>query len=493
MIPDGIDTLSTNAFYHFSGMTSLTIPDGVKEFSYGLRDHGYSDLDGLACPNLTKIKVGKGLSDTHQVMVYQCDQLSDVQIASASIIRFDTCKGLKELKVPDGVMHLILRSCENLTTLILGKGHEMLEISSCKELLDVYNPAVTPLVTNYNTYPNTNVSFSEDCLIEYVTLHVPESALDAYKTTAPWSNFGTIVALKEGDPGYDDAKPEGDKIVFADQLAEQICIEHWDTDGDGKLSLAEAAAVTDLGTTFQGTKIRSFNELKYFTGLTVIADNAFNSCNLLEAISLPDGIKSIGSSAFYYCASLPSVNLPDGVTELGSEVFKACYKFTSLNLPRSVSKIPSGAYSYCRSLPDILEIPDHITEIGGGAFGGGISFKKVYIPSSVKVLSSIFYDSWTTISSYAEEIHVDDINTWLNITFDNSGLWWKHTPFHLFVNGSEVTEVVVPDGITKIGDYQFANLESITSITIPNSVTTIGEYNQEIKGETNVEIIPVIA
>ncbi len=46
--------------------------------------------------------------------------------------------------------------------------------------------------------------------------------------------------------------------------------------------------------------------------------------------------------------------------------------------------------------------------------------------------------------------------------------------------------------VTSIGERAFQG-SGLTSVTIPNSVTTIGEYNQEIKGETNVEIIPVIA
>ena len=47
--------------------------------------------------------------------------------------------------------------------------------------------------------------------------------------------------------------------------------------------------------------------------------------------------------------------------------------------------------------------------------------------------------------------------------------------------------------VTIIGSGAFCNCSGLTSVTIPNSVTSIGEYNQEIKGKTNVEIIPVIA
>ena len=77
-------------------------------------------------------------------------------------------------------------------------------------------------------------------------------------------------------------------------------------------------------------------------------------------------------------------------------------------------------------------------------------------------------------------------------------------------NSAEVTwnpntysgDIVIPDfvtcdgvkySVTSIGNDAFLYCDQMTSVTIPNSVTTIGEYNQEIKGETNVEIIPVSA
>ena len=50
----------------------------------------------------------------------------------------------------------------------------------------------------------------------------------------------------------------------------------------------------------------------------------------------------------------------------------------------------------------------------------------------------------------------------------------------------------LPSTVTKIGEWAFA-WTLLTSIAFPDGVTSIGEYNQEIKGETNVEIISVIA
>ena len=53
--------------------------------------------------------------------------------------------------------------------------------------------------------------------------------------------------------------------------------------------------------------------------------------------------------------------------------------------------------------------------------------------------------------------------------------------------------VFIRKGTISFSPRAFEGCTSLQSIDIPNSVTTLGEYNQEIKGETNVVIIPVIA
>ena len=76
-----------------------------------------------------------------------------------------------------------------------------------------------------------------------------------------------------------------DNIVFADANVKAICVEHWDTNGDGELSYAEAAAVTSLNHVFaQNENITSFNELQYFTGLTTLNGGEFYLCYQLAQI-----------------------------------------------------------------------------------------------------------------------------------------------------------------------------------------------------------------
>ena len=54
-------------------------------------------------------------------------------------------------------------------------------------------------------------------------------------------------------------------IRFEDPEVKRICVENWDKDGDGELSMEEAAAVSSIGTIHIPSG-RKFNELQYFSG-----------------------------------------------------------------------------------------------------------------------------------------------------------------------------------------------------------------------------------
>lgn len=90
---------------------------------------------------------------------------------------------------------------------------------------------------------------------------------------------------------------DGDEpIVFADDEVKRICVENWGSDGE--ITKNQAKAVTTLGTVFKGnTKITSFDELKYFTGVTSLADEAFNACSNLAVLNLSNITNTIGAKA----------------------------------------------------------------------------------------------------------------------------------------------------------------------------------------------------
>ena len=231
----------------------------------------------------------------------------------------------------------------------------------------------------------------------------------------------------------------GEQIAFADLVVKALCVAHWDTNGDGELSYAEAAAVTNLGTVFrENTEITSFEELQYFTGLTTIGNSAFSGCrNLSGALNIPNSVTSIGNYAFYNCSGFTgSLVIGNAVTTIGYYAFKNCSGFTgSLVIGNAVTIINFEAFRNCSGFTGSLTIPNSVTTIGNWAFQNCSGFTgDLNIPDSV-----------TTIGIYA---------------FENC------TGF----TGS----LTIGNSVAEIGNQVFRNCNGFKgSLTIGGSVTTI--------------------
>lgn len=99
-------------------------------------------------------------------------------------------------------------------------------------------------------------------------------------------------------------------IEFADSRARTLSVNRWDMDNDGELSLEEAAAVTDLGQVFRTqASMKNFDELRYFTSLKELPDEAFRGCSALTSIYVPAGVATIGNDVFTTCSALKYVAL----------------------------------------------------------------------------------------------------------------------------------------------------------------------------------------
>lgn len=123
-------------------------------------------------------------------------------------------------------------------------------------------------------------------------------------------------------------------IVFDDNEAKRICLANWDANGDGELSVQEAVNVTVLDGSISpyfkyNTKIETFNELRFFTGLTAIGVSAFSgSSSKFTTVTLPNTITSIGNYAFSACSKLVSITIPSLVSAIGQEAFRGCTGLT---------------------------------------------------------------------------------------------------------------------------------------------------------------------
>ena len=302
-------------------------------------------------------------------------------------------------------------------------------------------------------------------------------------------------------------------IQFADAAVKAICVANWDTNGDGELSYAEAAAVTTLNPSglfngnvfFNNTEITSFNELEYFTGLTNINDYAFYGCNNLTSVTLPHRVTSIGNSAFYNCSGLTSVTIGNSMTSIGDSAFNHCTSLTSVTIGNSVTSIGSYAFGSCSGLTSVT-IPDSVTSIGSTAFYNCSGLTSVTIGNSVTSIDSFAFEGCSSLTSVTIPASVTSIGSnpfaycdlLESITVDPGNTVYSSpngcnaiikTADHLLVLGCKNT--VIPNDVTTIYGHAFYGCIGLTSIEIPASVSNI--YTSAFNRCSNLEEIRVWA
>lgn len=185
---------------------------------------------------------------------------------------FYECTGLNTITIPSSV-----------TTI------ESYALAYCSGLKNIIVLATTP----------PNASF--DCVSSNISLLVPAGALENYTFTfCPWSMFSDI--------------REDHVINFADDNVKALCVENWDTNGDGEIYLSESYTVTSLsnnygGRVFSSENITSFDELQYFMGLDAIEKFSFENCTNLSSITIPSSISLIGRCAFLNCSGLTTITV----------------------------------------------------------------------------------------------------------------------------------------------------------------------------------------
>ena len=186
-----------------------------------------------------------------------------------------------------------------------------------------------------------------------------------------------------------------------------------------------------------------------------------------------DGVKysvtSIGVQAFYYCSGLTSITIPSSVTSIGERAFWGCSGLTSVTIPNSVTSIEYRTFYGCSGLTSIT-IPNNVTSIGTEAFRECSGLTSVNIPNSVETIGYYAFSDCSGLTS----VYITDLEAWCKISFSSNGSNPLSNAQHLYLNDTEIKDLVIPNTVTTIGNC-FTGFSGLTSVTIPNSVTSIGE------------------
>jgi hypothetical protein len=174
-------------------------------------------------------------------------------------------------------------------------------------------------------------------------------------------------------------------------------------------------------------------------GVEKIGKLAFFLQDQLTSVSIPASVTSIGEGAFAGCSSLTMVNIPASVTSIGNNAFTDCSKLATVNFSEGLVEIGDGAFVQCRALKTI-KMPNSLIELGRYAFGGS------------GLTSITFGTGMTSIRAYT-------------FSYMDNG----------YYRAAPIQTIVIPEGITGIGQNAFRECTQLTSVTLPSTLERIGE------------------
>ena len=269
-----------------------------------------------------------------------------------------------------------------------------------------------------------------------------------------------------------------------------------------------------------------FTSVTLGNNITTIPENTFWDCSNMSSIVIPQSVTSIGSYAFHGCSGLTSVTIPNSVTTIGNYAFCGCNNLTSVKVasetPVTISSsvfsnranatlyVPVGSKTkyqsanYWKEFKEIKEIiyfaDDNVkticlanwdtnsdgelskeeaaavTDLGdafrSNAFGSCNKLTSISIPCNVGSIGSYAFFGCTKLTK-AEFSSVESIcGIYFNGNYSNPLFLAKH----LYINGAEVANLIIPSNVTSIGQYAFAGCDGLATVSIGNNVTSIGHH-----------------
>lgn len=217
--------------------------------------------------------------------------------------------------------------------------------------------------------------------------------------------------------------------------------------------------------------------------LTAISNFAFVTCSALTEVSIPESVTNVGNSSFSKCNALKVVRFAGAPATVGSNCFSESEAIAEVYTPgfarwistdfkdASASPLRYGAslFDSTAAVVDCSIIPDGTTRIGNFSLAYIKNLEAVTLPNS---LEEIGMGAFT--GSPVKIVNIPSLDSWTRITFGNYTANPLYSGAVLAVDGTEVENLDIPEGVEAVNNYAFMNYMSAEAINIPSSVKTVG-------------------
>ena len=151
-------------------------------------------------------------------------------------------------------------------------------------------------------------------------------------------------------------------VKFENPEVERICIEKFDTNKDGKISIDEAESVTNVKRFFNNiTGIENLNDFQRFCNVTNVS-NAFIGCSNLKVANIWEGVEALGDNLLMGATKLEKAIIPSTIRNMGQMWVRS--KLIGPAVVIIKSETPPAIYNYnIVGVAKILYVPDSAVDI----------------------------------------------------------------------------------------------------------------------------------
>lgn len=353
---ENVETIGDYAFSECTSLTNVVLPESTRTL-------GVSAFED--CSYLNSITLNQGLTSIGENAFYYCSSLSNVTIpgtveyigmdafygslltnltlesgiTSIGESAFQNCDYLTAVTIPGTVTEVgayAFLGCEALTTVVLESGVSVIGEAAFSGCTQLWNLSLSDTLTSIG-----NNAFSDDAALGSISLP------------------GTLTSVGE--------------YAF------------YGCDGITELWVQENSGLTIGAYAF--SECQGLTSVNIGAGTLSLEEGAFYDSNLLQWVTLPEGLTTIGPSCFSYTA-LTEVTLPSTLTTLGAGAFENS-KLVGIQIPASVTVIEESTFDGCTALYWVW-LPGEVTILRDDAFAYCDSLTQIYYSGSL--------DSWNAVS-----------------------------------------------------------------------------------------------
>ncbi len=426
-------------------------------------DYDFSTIP-WADSDVVSVIIEDGVTNVSDYAFCSCFTVESVEIpdsiTSIGDYAFCNCYKIKNIEIPDGVTQIgdrAFQNCFGITSIELPDSVTSIGAYVFSGLYYLKSVNIPEGVTAINDYtfngcseltsielPDTVTTIGDYafCDCEGLTsIYIPSSV-----TTVGESAFSGCTSLSEvyysgselewNEINIDDSNTELTDATLSCAIINGTCGDNltWTLTEDGVLTISGTGEMYDYSSVYPN------NAPWYSEGNTIV-----------------------------------SVVIEEGVTTIGDNAFALGYdNLSSVDLPDSLTSIGDYAFYWCENLTDI-DISDNITDIGDYAFYGcnGLADDNGFVIIRNELISYCGDDLEIEIPDSAVTIGTDSfINSDITAVVISEGV--EEIGSSAFKYAADLNSVEISNTVTTIGALAFYECQSLTSVTIPSSVTSIG-------------------